>query len=793
MKKFILQLTLASVFLTGVASAEHPRFLRALSFIARDERAKAYPILEDVFKTTKKSDERSLAALVLSYASNRELKNFKRHQYAEFYLTGPRANNTKKDLMSVLRIAGDGYFDEAELNKAETYYNELAAMGDDENVDYAQYKLGWIDLNRNAPLTAFNRWVDRLVKHARSGQTLRDSMLRDIGKAWAETAAPSREQATVIRELGNDEKNHNTLVDGVISGLRRLQKPEQISRFRQSVFETPFATAVLAKILNQAIVIQNDPCSIVDWLDGPIEIKKLNAKDTLSALNRCFVKLKQENPNDWQKSRIKDRLIAASKKVEATGVERWARADFFREMSDNASSCSEFLDMENEHHASSKDALPNDAAQGLLVACHAYAKATTPTNPMTSELSKKLITHIENGIQSGLIGEAKDSPYYALVTQAQTNSEFRDLLKNSVLTKNALFKKTLFPTLVAATLEKDEKLSVGSKLFDQYAPVPLSLTGKFDEVWMEILRVRLKENIENRDYLTSNVLLERYIPLNKTVFKSTVASELWMLWALAVPVNSNPKTDPKGVELAQTGHTVVKTFIESLESSAVVEARSLAIASATKFNELESAWQKCALHGFLAKIDPILLSQFYQTSFDALTEARLKRDVVEKAGNVGAIIALIANLNNISELDPKAVANLKKETLELTPEHSPAFLRDIKRVIAMWEESAQTAKNKVAFNAQLPRKIEWSFNRINHQVEMLKSQTWSSPTFARLARLTIAESCTQFIADLEKIANPRGISQEDAKPLQDQIHSIVDMVKSWREIVLKDLPGQKTS
>jgi hypothetical protein len=250
----------------------------------------------------------------------------------------------------------------------------------------------------------------------------------------------------------------------------------------------------------------------------------------------------------------------------------------------------------------------------------------------------------------------------------------------------------------------------------------------------------------------------------------------------------------------ESAKQVAHTFIEKQNAGLSTDANALALAAALKFNDLDAIWAKWNRGESIPNLSQdsvrTMVSQVYQRTFESLVEGKMNAAAIAK-NKIGKQIAEAATLAKSQTWTSSAKA-LQNANFGLGESELPGFIKDIKRLAELHAANSALAGSKLQFNSHLPKRIESRFNRLNGEIRDLKDQAWSHPSLARLARLTIGDGCARFVADLKGMKRPRAIPDDVIKPLRDQIDSVVDLVNSWREAVLreaapKDANGQGKS
>jgi len=272
-------------------------YSQALALYSAGELEKSYPLFEEVFTyrdhlrshilSASQSPDPNLvrnsalnaslnASMILAYAPSSLLAKNKRQDYALYYLEHA-SQIPKKTKSGLHRVIGDGFFDSHLFDQATQYYQLLASEeGDLLNQAYGKYRLGWVDLNRQQPDRAFFRWADFLnesgVELQKQDQDMFKSLVRDLGRAWAESV-----EVLVLQEQKKDffsfipkfpefVSSHRDFSEGIVLGLKRYAREDLVQEFKKQLSETPYFEEVFNGLLEKGAVFKNFPCQIIYWL-----------------------------------------------------------------------------------------------------------------------------------------------------------------------------------------------------------------------------------------------------------------------------------------------------------------------------------------------------------------------------------------------------------------------------------------------------------------------------------------------------------------------------------------------
>jgi hypothetical protein len=333
----------SSVLSSASGPATQDAIARATLLLNAGDHAQAYALLEQAFGDEPSADLRSQQAWLLALAEPKLLTT-PRHRYAVYALENGR-DIPVAERLRLMRIAGDGFFDEAKLGQARALYSQIiehaAASIDDR--EYAGYKLGWIELNERNPAAASRRWLT--LWKLRPDGALAEALLHDAGKSWAEAILLNR-AAPLALPTGLSSLAAKIFIDGVLAGARRQSDPD-FDRI-EALFR-PFSelhAQALAQFAN-AGVFESKPCSIIPWA---ADFKLPQAAVYRQTLQACAQqKLGHHDPSTLLK------LASIYSLWSLQGKERLAKARVLSRVR-QAAACGEFTSAHREVSSPESDA-----------------------------------------------------------------------------------------------------------------------------------------------------------------------------------------------------------------------------------------------------------------------------------------------------------------------------------------------------------------------------------------------------------------------------------------------------
>ena len=194
-----------------------------------------------------------------------------RHEYA--YTAALYAENIPpKKRMQLWIEAGDGFFKTGRLKEADISYKKAFILSEKEKsameTGYILYKRAWIQINKKKRPLAFRLLTDALEK---GGGRLTENILSDMGRIWAESRyfknkIPFKDLEKHISNLPAGKENF--VIEGIVKGVRRMEKQGTDKVFSGFSKNRPFSTRVLNKVLSLKAPFITQPCQLLTWMEA---------------------------------------------------------------------------------------------------------------------------------------------------------------------------------------------------------------------------------------------------------------------------------------------------------------------------------------------------------------------------------------------------------------------------------------------------------------------------------------------------------------------------------------------
>ncbi len=765
---------------TRYTAQEHVEMLmtQAIALMANDHKEPAFKLLEQVFSETNLVSDQIDAALILAYADNRLLTKHKRQYYAQF-LTKVAMHSP--DRPALLRIAGDGYFEEMDLVNASKMYEELTQAKDPNDQDYGHYKLGWVELNQKRPGLAFQRWHSRVLNGKNRSQDLRLAFVRDLGRSWAETVPADPSHTEKVLSLNLTDKEEKEFLYGLAAGMRRLNEQEELPAFRSQIQRTRYAQLVVGNVLTQGVGLGSSPCSVMDWFSTDLavrktQIKSVDAELLLPRLNACNYELHKKHGDRWKDSPQTSRLMSFYEELDLKGMKRWAMAAFYKDSGKNVEACEESIEMVREEPAESlKQGKLNEAMDTLIESCRLAIDKNLKELNQKSELVKSFVGLLSTHAQLGILNtQDQKNPLYGLVAYFLKASNFRTQIVNILLaSKENDLRKTLIPSQLLDALTDAERVKYGEALLVAYGPQPITTEDSVNSVWIELLRARLSDLVQKKQYQAAYDLLKTFIPFD-SVKEALAASPktaerrvgLWLLWALGVPEEE--------ATLKAGGLQAAKLAISTMATHKVP-----ALALSAKFGLVEDAWANWSTLKTVPNDSKTLLTGVLQNVFEATLIGSFKEKALLANPEGKEILAGVKYVQMpLNETIRKGDSGLKSNSFKGIPE--PKFVGDIRAIEALVAKNRAVTSQQLKFTQKLPKLLESSIQDVQAQVESIKKRSWSNIKLGQKAKLVVANTCETLAAKIEGIRFPSGLDEAQVTQWRTQLGDIAGQVKGWQ-------------
>ncbi len=771
--------------------------LRAMSYFSLNEKEKAYALLEETFANDE--HDKGEAALILAYADNRFLKKHKRHFYAHYAHGNQDIASQPKELNSLLRIVADGYFEDSNLIAASAAYDRLSRSSDPEDVDYAQYKMGWVDINQKDPSSAFSRWFERLESGKSRTQGLRRILIQDLGRAWAESYPVSDDQTKKVLSLSMNDTERQAFFDGVIAGLKRYQNLNHLVEFRTQLQRTQFAKPVITRAVDMGVGLGEDPCSIVNWFEKGavgstawVDPRDIGTEALLPRFNACFKHVKAKQSDAWKTSPMATKLSNLYGAIELQGMYRWPRAAFWYELGKHDASCLEFLTLAREAKLANSsveaEQFKPEAAQSLFDAC----KTVVATN---TKIHAPMAQFFEDYLSPVFFGIGEKAPFNKPAIEMLAVAPVKTLVLSNILQRPDVYRKSIFVPVIVESLTEAQRVESGESLLSQFAEKPLNTIGAQSQtsanaVWIEVLRSLVRTQIQTNNFTKALALLSEYAPVTaKTNFAADKTADVWMLLALSLPATApvEERTKLEAIAALQLSQLARELSAKKANKDDSIKA----VALAMKYDRLLPIWMNWFVLYPVLKTEPNLITEIYQRTFDVVLKREpagvelmlASRRVSAKAFKDILEIVELAGVDTIKKTHLKRLQTLK---LDFGKGIEPTFMKDLAHLNTIRLFGEKLDNSKLVFSAKLPKQIEGRVNQVKQQLEMVGKYVWSDRIWLRFARVLVAQNCESLVLRLQEVRSPKDLDAETLNVWKTQLGNIVQMVSGWKTELLAD-------
>ena len=762
-------------------------YVKGLSLYAEGRVELAYPLLEAAFDQGEAKDPRKLdAAMVLAFAPNSVLKKHRRHFYASYCLGGGgstfgssgTSGMTQTSRSALLRIAGDGFFDEQEFATARHYYLSLVEAPDLRSTTYAQYRLGWIDLNEQRPDLASTRWFEVLKRNRAALQDhdseLLKSIIRDFGRALAEDSANNTPAVTLDLLPSVILENAQELAEGITLGLKRLSDQEAIETFRKLLSPTPYYGLVLAVLLEKGAVFRNFPCELPHWLADRDWSKLTSQKAFISYLNSCAKSVSESRTCDtaagksarafFETLSLKDQELLPRISL-SVSCKQWRLA--CRDLVDLALQTARAPDLSVRGasllsaSASAAVSLPTSLPVSLPVSLNedsllALFETCSQELPDPKQLEDLFEVYAEHNLlpKSPTSAKFEQAPLIQLFKVALMNDGFRHGWIKRMLNKPEIFLTTGLPELAAQALPPDEIEKWGDALLSALGESPISKS------WLSVLDARVRSKIKEGQVTNAQQILSKYLPVDLKLVQDEARSGLWEYYWLGLNHD----------ELSQDGYTVA-FWLRELPMDHLSSSRSLrALALAMKFGELELIWSKWNGFEKALNLSTDLKGKFFDQSLALLERGQLSPFIL-KTSPAGRLLI------RLGQADPSV------KELEVAQYFPKGFhlLKDLKSLEKLKRFSQDLHRGRLELNGLLPKTLTRKLKALSQTEKLIAQTSWSRPGYNSYSKWMYWKDGMDLVKELEKVKtkalrNPElaGVSQqmtELSEKLRQQVAS----------------------
>ncbi len=727
------------MFAAVMASLSHPLYaapatalLKGMRLLSAKNTKEACAALEEAYHGKSASAADKLAAAkILALQSNKDLLRGKRHKYAEHALQGSGHEISGAHRDGLLRALGDGYFDEMKLDVAARWYTELAASPDLEQVDYAAYKLGWIDLNTNHPAEAFRRFHQRLSVADAASRPLHSSMVRDLGRTWSESGAQTPGSLEMVNGLQLSSSDKTTLVEGIIAGMRRLKEEKDIARLREVIMQSSVAVAVVNALLSQGMGRASTDCSLLDWVESSRRVADLAKEPLTQRLNACVLEIEKSlKSEDWRRLPNALRLVPLYRELNLIGPSRWVKALLLNRTGMTRESLNEYAALLAE-----QSSFPVDGDAALNNICAELQELLKHVDPDEARLLVGPLSRaLGHAAADNRLGLDKANPRYAVLQTALNHEGFPGGFLEAISSEGTLFVKTLVPALVIEKLPPQVLERKSEVILARLAPDELFRARPDRDVWVKLLQSRVALLVREGHGDDVLALLESKAPLNAAGERGEDTKAKLRIWTQWVVKADPTRLDEKSAAAARA---VVALLLPNTN-----ESREAIFALALKFGMLPELWRSW---GSLSQA-PSLMTAILKQSATAWLDGGLKdADLILSSAGRGLLHTCRMTTLTGSEL-ALAVRSIDSEMIRAIP--------DLALIASLQKQGEALNYGKLRFNNRLPREIEYRVNQLKKQVDRIQAHSWSHSRVATMARRVVAASCDGFIADLKGLENP---------------------------------------
>jgi hypothetical protein len=745
--------------------------IRGMTLLAARRHKEACSSFEKVFhQKDSKLRDRVTAAQFLSLQSNKDLKVLKRHQYATFVWEhiGDSIKGEKRD--GLLRTLGDGYFDEMNLAAAKNWYGELSNSADPEQVDYAMYKLGWVHLNEGNATQAHKCFLSRVIRKGSKNSSLRDSLVKDLGRAWAESGGRDRLDMS-SSGLSFDAKEKNLFLEGLVAGLRRIAEAGDRNRLRESVLAGPYAQDVAKVILEQGEGHLGTDCTVLDWVQSSnVRLAELPKKSLVERLNSCVRDIEKEmgKKEDWSHHDQAARLMPIYASLELSGPSRWVKALLFARTGWTKEALVEYAALTAEESVftdNPKSAMTNSIGQAVALVKKADAKNVLPmADPLARALNQSVAT--------GHLGLDESNPRYLLLQESLKKPGFAKAFLDAIAVEGSSLRNSLVPALLVEHLPKDVRQGKSHVIMATLGPDEVFIQRPDRDVWVGLLYERVKYMLDNgnEEYVYSILKTQAPLaPLGELVAHKALPRDdsmkldLWAMWL----AKSNTATMKPEEQLA--AHNVMKALLVLKRPDA-----KSALALALKMEMIDELWTVWDHYEKELANETELKKHFYELTYKSYLAGTLPESKILVSKYHGtAFVSLVAKIKS-------ANAQNLSQTIGGLGKAEEQYLPDVQDLKSLYANAVAMNRSKLRFNGRLPREIEKRIGDIKKHVERIQAKSWLHNSMAHIAKLTAIHACDGFIEDLQTLSQPKELDEASLVTWNNQLQQIVSMVQGLR-------------
>lgn len=734
------------VFLKASLTFASDALVDALIRLNRGEKKQAYSILIRGFEQERDVIRKGRMALLLALANPEDVQSL-RETYAAFALKNvpELAENERQKL---LRIAGDKYFDQSALEKAQAAYEaslqSKEATFDDK--EYSIYKLGWVYLNRNKPNEAYRMWKKWSEEHPDQGD-LRDLIIRDAGRAWSEARFSENSSSSSEPLMSKlSPKDESAYFEGLLSGYRRQARPNNLNLYN-SVKGAVIYTSFLNYVLADEGLFATAPCDSLPWLESA-DFSKLQLEPSKKLLGQCL-KISQNNQNQTSHARIQ-KLAQLLNKIPVQGLERWPKAHAFKLAGEARLACQEYeksiveLLAKNEHLESLPDLIEN-----ISSSCASKQTVTAEEVKMIQELfgNQKVVQ----------LSEKDPQRWYGTLVHLVQNPTFRQTGIDTILSESKTWQKTRLPILLLEAYQ--DFMQAQLRIIEGFPKNPMPAPYQ-----MALTRI-LKGQLAQQDLKGSRQLLEKYLPLHSQ--SELWAIRLWSLWIMDTTDTTDEGLKSVKSEIAETYAQILK----SDKTSTPKDKQALAFLWIS-LEDWKSIWKHWALvSGIFSEqarySEALLTHSLPLDTLDSETQSFVKKESSSK----NSLPTYVVSVQNLLSPTPFKQAPGQLEAPLLVKKssiHKDALALSQVRMI---EPLYQDLKLVVGLPGQ--KTVTNRVLTLKSAVQKAARHQWSNEAFLVAAQQSINRTSDQLAGALQKLS-------EQDKDNQQELLGLTQLVQSWR-------------
>ena len=566
------------------------QLLEGLAHYAAGDLDHAATLLEEVLRGGKVTESvQARASFILAFASNLVLFEKKRHDYAEWaYRLRLNLGLHRDSVAALLRISGDGRFDEGQWAASRAQYEALKAQADDSSLkNYAEYRLGWVDLNEGKVAPALSRWLDLLdAKRSEledSNQALLGAIQRDLGKQWVELAEVSPSETEKLNQLLTRLPAQSAEAkQGFFSRMDRVTATVTLKTIQNVMAASQVSRPWIESLIEKGYFSKRGACSVLPFLgsSGYAGVSETLLGQTLACARSVADRGACETKEGKEVSALLSRL-------ELTGDSRLASAAHSVDCRDWVPAC---VQLGNEillNFSNHKSRYTREVEDTFVRACLEGHQVDHPSRVLEAYWQENLF-----------LPAGTDSLEYvaAGIFSDQTR---REVWKNRIWAEPARFKLTRFPQLLFDSYPDAERtVALKQGFLTRYSRQNQS---QWSGVQLSLIHDLISQGKVNeaREQLEKAYGIE---PWNN----HWLSSEVWAAWGvyfLSAPV------DLEGSRVERWLQVTADKIQLSPE---------LYFSVAMRFGEFDDLWKNYSHFRTVFTQNPEWLVAFYEESFENL-------------------------------------------------------------------------------------------------------------------------------------------------------------------------------